>query len=172
MNVARFTDLLSQLSDDDWQALASGAFLLMVNDDAMQVIDREAHNVILYPGDFSVSDAAGLKQQVMQQAGELLNKYYLTHPLTPEGFKRQVRQLSETVDVSKLVAQPGQTPEHTLFVDVGEVVVESADSPRHRYGMFLELANITHESALKGAFDRWLESGEAYQSYLNKCVPL
>ncbi len=170
MNLARFTELLQQLGEDDWRALHHGEALLMVDDSHLQTGDRDQPNVIVNPDAFSAANADELKQQVMQQAGALLDQYYLTHPLTQQGFNQQVKELAAQSGYEAFSATPGKRPVRTLFVDGGEVVAEAPDSPRHPYGVYLQLERALEAEALQDAFNKWLESGEAYQRYLNMNV--
>ncbi|MGD2119477.1 MAG: hypothetical protein PVG66_14035 [Chromatiales bacterium] len=167
MNAATFTNLLRQLNDDAWQSVASGQALLLVDDVSLAIGPAGAANAIISADQ---TDAIQLKKNSIEQAADILHNYYLTHPLTRAGFNRQVEQLFDKHGAAAFAALAGQLPPYTLFVEGGEVIAESAASPRHRYGVYCELPRRLTDEALPVHLNKWLQRGEAYDDYLGMNV--
>lgn len=170
MNETTFRQLLNELDDAEWLAVAGGQCVLLVDDLRLAVGPADAPNAVLRAAERTPVDADALKREVLAEAGALLANYYLTHPLTPTGFNRQVQRLIAQYGAAAFAAPPGQLPQRTLFVDGGEVVAEPPDSPRHRYGAFCELERPLSGAALEARVHSWLERGEAHQRYLSMNV--
>ncbi len=170
MNTAQFTDLLNKLENTHWQALVDGDAILMVDDLQLIIGPIQSANAIVRAPERGNILIAELKRDSLEQADALLNNYYLTHPLTLAGFNHQVALLIQEHGEAAFAAPFGMTPARTLFVDVGEVMAESPQSPRHRYGAFCELNKPLNETALKKHVIKWLESGDAHSHYLGMNV--
>jgi hypothetical protein len=170
MNASTFKQLLTQLDASDWQAVAAGQCVLLVDDLRLAIGPADAPNAVFRAPPQGPVDAATLKRNMLAAADELLSNYYLTHPLTLAGFDHQAKILLGRYGAAAFAAPTGQLPSRTLFVDGGEVVAESSDSPRHRYGAYCELDKPLTEPAIKAQVQRWLERGEAYQRYLSMNV--
>jgi hypothetical protein len=165
-----FIQLLKQLHDSDWQSVFEGQAVLMIDDLRLGIGPADAANVILDTASEGGSDVNALKLASIANAAELLNNYYLTHPLTLPGFNHQAGRLIATHGAPAFAAPDGALPKFTLFVDGGEVIAECADSPRHRYGVFCELESALSEHAIEAQVRQWLERGEAYEDYLGMNV--
>jgi len=165
MNEQQFRDLLTQLPDESWQALDEGQGLLLVEDQRLEPGPLEAPERIIPPSDTVVS-----KADCLADAAQLLADYYRNRPLTLAGFNRQARALVDEHGAAAFAAPYGQLPQRSLFVDVGELVAEGPDSPRHRYGAFCELDSPVSGQALEDQVRRWLDNGQAYERYLSMNV--
>lgn len=170
MDEKRFTQQLEALAPADWQAVAEGLGLLIVDDLGLEIGPASAPNAVVVASKHEGSDPASLKRETLGAAGDLLHNYYLTHPLTPAGFNRQVEDLIREHGATAFAAVAGQLPRYTLFVDGGEVVAEAADSPRHKYGVFCELERPLDETATEACVRKWLQRGEAHERYLEMNV--
>ncbi len=170
MNEQRFRELLQQVPDDQWQAVAQGQGLLLVDDQELAPGPADAPNLIIRRADDAQPSAAELQARSLADAGTLLADYYRTHPLTQAGFNRQAAALIRQHGAEAFAAPEGQLPRRTLFVDGGELVAEASDSPRHRYGAFCELERPMPSAAVVERVKRWLEWGEAHQRYLGMNV--
>lgn len=91
-------------------------------------------------------------------------------PLTQDEFEHQVEALFAAHGTAAFAAAAGELPARSLFVDGAQVVVETADSPRHRYGAFCELDRVLDAAALNDYVWHWLRGGEAYSLYLSMNV--
>ena len=171
MNDSIFRQLLEQLEDTAWQALAEGQALLLVDDRYLRPGPANAPNAIVAPAEGAVTDAAGLRRIALARTEELLYAYYRIHPLTRAGFDHQATALIERYGAAAFAAPPDRLPHRTLFVDGGELVAEAPDSPRHRYGAYCELPGPIADDQVEGHVRRWLDSGEAHERYLgmNAC---
>jgi hypothetical protein len=170
MNTSIFTRLLEQLSDSDWQAVIEGQAVLLIDDVRLELGPLAAPNALIKAAEQGGANALDLKSESIADAQAILANFYLTHPLTREGFNRQTLSLIQTHGAGAFAALTGQRPERTLFVDGGEVVAESAASPRHPYGAYCELPRPLSGDAIENAVHRWLESGEAFDRYLGMNV--
>lgn len=90
--------------------------------------------------------------------------------LSQQLFREQVEALFDHHGASAFAALAGTLPPMTLFVDGQNVVADSEQSPRHRYGVYCELNHPLHDEALAQYMRRWLESGEAYSTYISMKV--
>lgn len=97
-------------------------------------------------------------------------KYLMNQALTQTEFNQQVDNLFATHGPAAFAAAGGEHPQYTLFVVDDQVVAESADSPRHRYGAFCEHDHVLNDAALDAHVRRWLRNGEAYNLYLSMNV--
>ncbi|KAG1707683.1 UPF0061 protein [Nymphon striatum] len=159
----------------DWQSLVEGDSLI-VKDDAELLIGASSvpntvlPNSLLQGSDFSFTNASELKRQVLDNADSILDNYYRTHPLSLIGFNQQVEGLLNKHGATEFCAPFGKTSNQTLFVDGGEVVAESSESPRHPYGVFFEMDKPMSAEAMQNAAYKWLSSGEAYDRYIGMNV--
>lgn len=170
MNEKNFIYQLNQLQDADWQAVLEGLAVLILDDAHLEIGNSHSINVIIDAPKQRLLDAATLKRESLAKASTILSNYYLTHPLTLSGFNHQVARLIERYGATVFTALIGQLPERTLFVEGGEVIAETTDSPRHRYGVFCELTHQLADLAIEAHIHKWLERGEAHESYLSMNV--
>ncbi len=170
MNVARFIELLDALDDTDWCAIAKGQALLLVDDEQLGLGPSDAPNVVFNTRGDTEHSVEQLRQAALADAASLLEGYYRTHPLTLTGFNRQVQALIERYGAQAFCARAGDAPKHSLFVEGGEVIAETAESPRHRYGVFCELDRTLADAEAEKQVDQWLRTGDAYERYLSMNV--
>jgi hypothetical protein len=166
VNTNGFIAVLNQLNDDVWQSVIDGKALLLVDDEALTVGSSSASNTIINSADYSSPDLTALKNTILLNAEQILAQYYLRHPLSQNGFNRQVDHLIGMHGAGAFAAMSGDYPEYTLFVEGGEVIVESAKSPRHRYGVYCEIETTVSANSMDTQVRQWLANGEAYQQYL------
>lgn len=173
MDVDKFAELLSALPESDWQAVRDGRALVLVDDDYLQLGPFQAPGAIIHAGDSGdagAETAAELRQACLAQAAEILHNYYKLQPLTQAGFIRQVETLLSIHGMAKFAALNGELPVLTLFVEGGEVLALGSDNPRHRYGTYCDAEQGFLAGSVEDRVRHWLDSGEAYRSYLGMNV--
>lgn len=169
MNEKTFIHLLKKLDDNDWQAVTDGMAILMIDDLRLETGPANAPQTIIHAPEPGLPTET-IRQQTLTDAAALLRNYYLTHPLTLAGFNHQTMKLIEAHGADTFTAPAGELPKYTLFVEGGEVIAESPDSPRHRYGLFCELNEPLPTSDLADHVRQWLERGLAHEDYLGMNV--
>jgi len=167
MNIELFNQLLIAMTDSQWQQLANGMNLTLLNDQEF-LIDSDISNCIVNSEQLAASGIADIKGYVMQNAGELLHNYYLSNPLSQTGFNWQVKQLFNKIGIENFVAHDFQPAAHSLFVEGSKVIAEDTSSPRHAYGVYFTAEN-EEDDTKQQAID-WVDSGEAYEVYLSMNV--
>lgn len=170
MNTEEFMRLLEALPEDVWQSVIEGQSLLNVDDQRLEAGSGDAGNAIIRASGDAAETVTSLKQSSLDQAADILHNYYLTHPVTLNGFNDQVQRLIDVHGAEAFAAKAGEFPMYTLFVEGGEVVAEPATSPRHRYGTFCELGQAALKMAVSDYVQRWLQRGEAHERYLEMNV--
>ncbi len=171
MNLDEFRQHLHQLEEADWQAVMNGRSILIVDDRYLETGPADAENACLGLNDGQgAGDGAELKEQIMNNAEQILNNYYLDHALTAEGFRYQVERLFVIHGICAFAAAQDCLPDRTLFVEGGEVIAEHAESPRHRYGVYCELDHDMSGEECEVYIRQWLEQGEAHEQYLGMNV--
>jgi len=168
MTIELFIQLLTQLSTTQWQSIAEGANINLV-DDRELVINMENPNSIVEQKDIPATQLSDVQAYVIENAGELLQQYYTSHPLSQACFNQQVNALFTDFGIDKFIANGHQAAELTLFVEGSEVIAENADSPRHPYGVYFT-ANENNKASFSNQAMNWLDSGEAYETYLGMNV--
>jgi len=81
-----------------------------------------------------------------------------------------VEDLIDRLGAGAFAAAPRQLARYTLFVEGGEVVAESAESPRHKYGVYCELERPVGDAETEVRVRKWLQRGEAHERYLEMNV--
>jgi len=170
MNTQEFLNLLNQQDDQAWQAVMEGRALLLVDDLELAIGDVKEAAAIIKGARPAIQSAAQLKQETINNAASILDRYYFTHPLSRAGFEQQAEQHFLQKSAPAFAAVSGQWPAFTLFVEAGELLAEPAGSARHRYGAFCELDTTLAQTDIQARVEQWLYSGEAYQLYLNMNV--
>lgn len=168
MTLELFIQLLNQLSSTQWQSIVEGANINLVNDRKL-VINTKNTNSIVESKDIPAAQYKDVKAYVIRNASELLQQYYISHPLSQAGFNQQVNALFTDFGIDKFIANDGQTAVLTLFVEGSKVVAENADNPRHRYGVYFTPDENNKDDFPDQAIS-WLDSGEAYDTYLGMNV--
>ncbi len=171
MNFEEFKKQLNTLSDSDWENLFQGSVLNMLSDEKIKVTTEKSPYMILNGTDFSSTSPMELKQKVMEQQDSIFNKYYQTHPLTEEYFNKQAKQLIKKYGAASFVASEGLRSQRTFFIENGEVIAESATSPKYPYGVYFELDKKVTDKDLTELVNNWIQSNKAYQDYggMNIC---
>jgi hypothetical protein len=170
MKDTRFIELLEQLEDSSWQALREGRDICIIDDQRLEIGPEESGNAVVSASLIQTGDAEEFRREVISRAPEFLCRYYQAHPLSLAGFKQQVLQLFTEHGAEAFAAAEGELPERTLFVDGSEVIAESAESPRHRYGAYCELDELSPGQDVAEFVMQWLEQGEAHERYLEMNV--
>jgi len=170
MNETLLIALLDQLSDSSLLAVQRGQALLLVDDASLSIGNPDSLNVLVASDDYDAPDAIELRRILKANAGEIIDAYYQSHPLSWMGFDRQVKGLCEQYGYHMFTATPGQRAEKTLFVEQGTVVVLDREDPRHIYGVYCEIAKSVNNEDIKPAVEQWIESGQAYDGYLSMNV--
>ena len=149
MDEKTFRPLLAKRLPVAWQAVIEGEGVRIVDDLYLEVGPADAPNAIVVVSAQAGSDVASLKRETLGAAAELLHNYHLPHPLTRAGFNHQVERLIREHGAISLAGAGGQLPRYTRFVDGGEVVAEPPESPRHKYGVYCELARPLDEAGIE-----------------------
>ena len=173
MNEILFKQSLQKLTDIDWQSLVDGKVLLIKDDRELFVDVFDFENPLkpmLRPSDFSFRGVSDLKSQILNKSDDILSDYYRRNPLTETGFTHQIGKLVEEFGFEAFCAPQGRVANRTFFVEGGEVVSESLESPKHRYGVFFQAGQQVSAETMKGNFYKWLSSGEAYSEYIGMNV--
>ena len=170
MNATELTQLIETLDEDVLNTLLDGKALLLVDDIMLVNGDINAPNVFVAPGQFSANNARQLRQELVDNAGQLLEDYYRIHPLTRHGFEAQAGLLIQQFGHAAFAAAEGHWPQRTLFVEQGTVIAEDQASPRHRYGVYCELPKLMDADTTGSTLEKWLANGEAYEQYLGANV--
>ncbi len=170
MNALLFKHLLEQLTDTDWQSVIDGKDLLIKDDSELLIGIPGSPNAIIVSSDYSFTDISNLKNQIFNKADEILSDYYRSNPLSKTGFNQQAEKLIKEFGFEAFCAPQGKVAKRTFFVEGGELVSETHESPRHRYGVFFESGQQVPAESLKGNFYKWLASGEAYSEYIGMNV--
>jgi len=168
MTLELFIQLIKQLSTPQWQSIVDGNNINMVNDQHL-VINAEDSNSIVMNNNIPATELHDVEAYVIENASELLHQYYLSHPLSQASFNKQVETLIRKFGIDKFIASDEQPSELTLFVEGNEVIAENVDSPRHPYGVYFT-ANENNNDDFKKLAMSWLDSGEAYETYLGMNV--
>ena len=143
----------------------------MVDDLVLETGDLSDPRVIIKASaSEDISSVDEFKQHILDNTAKVLSNYYWIHPLTLAGFNHQVKALIGQKGVGNFAAISGKMPGYTLFVDGGEVVAETPDSPRFRYGAFLEFERTVANELIESTVKKWVERGDAYELYLNMNV--
>ncbi len=171
MNIIQFKDQLEALTPDDWEKLYQGDVLEMVADTTVRVSQTETPYTIFTHDAFDAESATILKDRVIKNAEDILQRYYRIHPLTEEGFNTQAESLFEQYGASSFAALLGQRAGHSLFVDQGEVIAVTSKDPRHPYGVYKELDKTHAGAKIDEIVQTWLKTGQAYKDYrgMNVC---
>ena len=170
MNNKRFIRLLKELTDADWQSVVDGMDVLIKDDRELLIgVSGSAHSIIV-SSDYSLTDFTELKSQVLNKSDVILDDYYRSNPLTKTGFNQQAIKLVEELGFENFCASQGKVANRTFFVEGGELIAQTLENPRHRYGVFFEVGQQVSEETLKDHFYQWISSGRAYSEYMGMNV--
>lgn len=169
MHIQDINTQLNQLMQEDWENICKGDSLIMQEDARLLLVSNAIENIFLDRSMMSVDSVEALRIQAIDQSDALLEHYYRKHPLTKVGFARKALVLVHGHE-KDFAASPGQAPSYTLFVEGGEVVAEDQHSPKHPYGVYCELPAAMASEALSNTVQKWLESGDAHENYLEMNV--
>lgn len=169
MNKTLFKKLLNKLGDSSWQQVFNGQSIIMIDDQLLKT-GEENNPAAIIKSSPETETAEQLKLETIHNAEDILNNYYLSHPLTQAGFNHQTELLVKVKGALSFAAPAGKFPAYTLFVEGGEVIAEAPDSPRFRYGAFCELDKPVVDNGIDSLVEKWIKQGDAYNLYLNMNV--
>lgn len=178
MNTEQFKECVRALTLDELNLLGTGKSLCMEEDKTLTIgSDSDANRIITDASNLN-SNPESLREQLLEQADELVTQFYRTHPLTKTGFNQQVRLLVQQYGAEQFAAVGGQRAKRTLFVDVGEVLAEKQGEPRYPYGSYFqfspgksfEFTSGNGNSSIENLVVDWIDNGEAYEQYLSMNV--
>lgn len=165
MTLEEFTESLLNLDEGLWRDVAQGGAILLLDDERFESGPAGHPNALVAP-----ADGIDQRDRYRNDPESLYREFYRTHPLSLAGFNRQVKALFEALGAESFTAQEGELARRTLFVEAGEVLAQAEDSPTFRYGTYLELTpGLLSRSPADKAW-QWLNSGEAYETYLSMNV--
>jgi hypothetical protein len=166
MNESLLLELLDQLSTASLAVMLKGQALLLVDDQSLAIGSPDAPNVLVAPGIYDAADAESLRTALKNDADRLNEAYYQAHPMSWNGFDRQVKLLCEQHGYEAFAAAAGERPEKSLFVEQGTVIAAGRNSPRHQYGTYCELPLAKDSADIRQSVEQWIASGQAYDGYL------
>ena len=169
----QFKQLLLELQDADWQAMADGSSIQMVEDVSLQMFKGfPAHHIVVDAEDYADQSADEIKTAVLGDHESLLDNYYRDNLLSIPGFNVQASKLLEEHGADAFAAKDGELPEFSFFVEGGVVVAEPKNSPRCKYGAFCVLQALATSPSAGRQVEQWLANGEAYDHYLGIKAPI
>ncbi|CAA6823361.1 MAG: Unknown protein [uncultured Thiotrichaceae bacterium] len=169
MHIQEIQTKLNRLPQKDWKSIFDGAQLVIHDDESLTVQSQAIDNIFLSASMIETDSADELKNQALAQVEELLSQYYRKHPLTQKGFYRKALAIIKGHE-NDFAAAPRQEPNCTLFVEGGEVVAEDQSSPKFLYGVYCELPDNIANGAIPETVQKWLENGDAHETYLEMNV--
>lgn len=172
MNESEFLSLLQQVDESDWKSVGNNRGILLIDDERLEIGPADHPHVIITRPTDTPDDTDQFTADTLANAASILADYYRTSRLSRKSFDQQVKALIQEHGSAEFCAPTGELPNLTLFVDGGEVIAETADNPRHKYGLFYELLGDSDRSSSHSRLENWLASGEAYGNYLAINVPL
>lgn len=170
MNTEEFIQIVESADDEVLSALLDGKAIKLVDDERLIAGSTGAMHIIVRPGLFDFSSPENIRELLIEHAKELVFEYYRVNPLSQPGFDKQLFKLIESLGHASFASESGTYPQKTVFVEVGDVVAEGVESPRHKYGSFCEIAKGLDENAVVNTVERWINSGEAYRQYISSNV--
>ncbi|MGB1108988.1 MAG: hypothetical protein ACPG4N_01455 [Gammaproteobacteria bacterium] len=168
MTKQQFRALMEALPMESWPRIKDGETLCLADDARLEV--KAAGAPMEVPLDTDPETAEALREANLAASDAIYDAYYRGQPLTAVGFRAQLEGLFEKHGEAGFAAESGAYPEHTLFVDGGELIAESRQGPRFRYGTFLELNQPLDEAKRTSAVRQWADSNSAYEQYLSANV--
>ncbi|MDX1796499.1 MAG: hypothetical protein R3219_07220, partial [Hydrogenovibrio sp.] len=136
MNASQFEQALSQLTEQDFQAILDGQALIVDQDQALKIGRPDAAFVIYELGEDAIDSVEALKAHLVENAEALIAEYYQFNPISREQFQRHIQRLFAEHGPQAFVGLNGQLPERVIFAENGELVCEDASSPRFKYGIY------------------------------------
>lgn len=167
MNVDQFKLALNDFPDADYQKVLEGAALVIFEDKALTLGKVQQAYVIFEMGDESFESTAALKATLLERADALIPEYYQHNPLSKMHFNNQLNQLIKEHGARAFVTMPGQQASVKIFANESQVVVETEESQRFKYGFALVLNDKVLPQAVENKVKNWVSSGSAYDDYIS-----
>ena len=167
MNTEQFTQVLSDFSNEDYNAILEGAALIIDQDKALTLGKSQQAYVIFELGDESFDSVEALKASLIERSADLIEEYYQHNPISKMHFNTQLFNLIKEHGATAFVTMPGQQAKVKLFTHDGEVLVETEESPRFKYGFCLVLNDKVLPQAIENKIKNWVSSGSAYDDYIS-----
>lgn len=167
MNAEQFTQALNDFSDENYQAILDGAALIIHEDKGLTLGKSQQAYVIFELGDENFDSSDALKASLIERAEDLIQEYYQYNPISKMHFNNQLQNLIKEHSANAFVTMPGQEATVKLFVEGSDVIVETNESPRFKYGFCLVLNEKVLSQAVENKVKNWVSSGSAYDDYIS-----
>ncbi|BCN92510.1 hypothetical protein THMIRHAM_02950 [Thiomicrorhabdus immobilis] len=167
MNAEQFTQALNDFSDENYQEILDGAALIIHEDKGLTLGKSQQAYVIFELGDESFDSSDALKASLIERAEDLIQEYYQYNPISKMHFNNQLQNLIKEHGANAFVTMPGQEATVKLFVEGSDVIVETNESPRFKYGFCLVLNEKVLSQAVENKVKNWVSSGSAYDDYIS-----
>ncbi len=164
--IERLSEQLQTLSDEQLSAVAQGQILVWQNDAELICTDAPTAPIMLQAGQIQAADNQALKAALLAQTESLYHDFYQKTPLSPAGFQAQVQDLFDQHSAGAFVATSNKAAAFSLFVELGEVIVEPQGAAKFPYGLCFQQSFLNSSETIED----WLENGEAYAQYLSMNV--
>lgn len=167
MNVEQFKLALNDFPDADYQEILDGAALIVYEDKALKLGKAQQAYVIFELGQESFDSIDALKTSLIERAEALIPEYYQHNPLSKMHFNNQLNALIQEHGAHAFVTMPGKQASIKIFVNESQVVIETEESPRFKYGFCLVLNDKVLPQAVENKVKNWVSSGSAYDDYIS-----
>lgn len=167
MNTEQFKQCLQDFPNEDYQALLDGAALIIEQDKALSLGTSQQAYVIFELGDENFDSVDSLKASLIERSDALIQEYYQHNPLSKMHFNSQLLELIKIHGATAFITMPGQQASVKLFTQDGQLVIETAESVRFKYGFCLVLNDKVLPQAIENKVKNWVSSGSAYDDYIS-----
>ncbi|MGM0541042.1 MAG: hypothetical protein ACQEQR_01235 [Pseudomonadota bacterium] len=167
MNAELFKQVLTEFSDENYQAILEDAALVIHEDKSLTLGKTQQAYVIFEMGDESFDSITELKNSLLERADDLIEEYYQYNPVSKMHFNNQLLALIKEHSANAFVTMPGQEAQVKLFTHNGNVLVENIESPKFKYGFCLVLKDKVLPQAVENKVKNWVSSGSAYDDYIS-----
>ena len=167
MNAEQFKQALNEFPDENYQAIIDGAALIVFEDKALTLGKSQQAYVIFEMGDETFDSSDALKASLIERSNDLIQEYYQYNPISKMHFNNQLINLVKEHGANAFVTMPGQEAIVKLFVEGSEVIVETNESPRFKYGFCYVLNEKLLPQAVENKVKNWVSSGSAYDDYIS-----
>ena len=167
MNAELFKQVLTEFSDENYQAILEGAALVIHEDKALTLGKTQQAYVIFEMGDETFDSTDALKASLIERATYLIEGYYQNNPISKMHFNRQLLAMIKEHGANAFVTMPGQQAQVKLFTQDGNVLLETKESPKFKYGFCLVLNDKVLPQAVENKVKNWVSSGSAYDDYIS-----
>ncbi|WP_019557154.1 hypothetical protein [Thiomicrorhabdus arctica] len=167
MNAEQFIQALTDFSDENYQAIVEGAALVIHEDKSLTLGKIQQAYVIFEMGDETFDSTDALKASLIERAADLIEEYYQNNPISKMHFNRQLLDFIKEHGANAFVTMPGQQAQVKLFTEDGNVLLETKESPKFKYGFCLVLNEKVLPQAVENKVKNWVSSGSAYDDYIS-----